>query len=51
MVTTKRSNHFKPENLETLFLLLELKVPINKSVTNYQAETKYLEEAKLSFDF
>ena len=40
----RRRNHLKPENLETLFLLSALKVPI-KSVTNYQAEIKYLEEA------
>ena len=45
-----RRNHLKPESLETLFLLSVLKMPI-KSVTSYQAEIKYLEEAKLSFDF
>ena len=39
----KRMNHLKPENLETPFLLLALKMPI-KSVTSYQAEIKYLED-------
>ena len=39
-----RRNHLKPENLETLFLLAALKMFI-KSVTSYQAEIKYLEEA------
>ena len=42
--SSKRKNHLKPENLETLFLLSALKMPI-KSVTSYQAEIKYLEEA------
>ena len=40
----KRRNHLKTENLETLFLLSALQMPI-KSVTSYQAEIKYLEEA------
>ena len=39
----KRMNHLKPENLETPFLLLPLKMPI-KSVTSYQAEIKYSED-------
>ena len=37
-------NPAKPENLETLFLLSSLKVPI-KFITSYHAEVKYLEEA------
>ena len=40
----KRRNHLKPENLETLLLLLALKICV-KSVTSYQAEMKYLGEA------
>ena len=40
--SSKGRNHLKPDNLETLFLLSTLKVPI-KSVTSYQAEPKYLE--------
>ena len=48
--SSKTRNHLKPENLETLFLLSALKMPI-KSATSYQAETKYLEDAWLSFDF
>ena len=39
----KRMNHLKPENLETPFLLLALKMPI-KSVTSYQAEIEYSED-------
>ena len=50
MVASKRRKHLKPENLDNLFLLSALKVPI-KSVTSCQAEIKYLEEAYLSFDF
>ena len=42
--SSKTRNHLKPENLETLFLLSALKMPIT-SVTSYQAEIKYLEEA------
>ena len=42
--SSKRRNHFKPDNFEKLFLLSALKMPIN-SVTSYQAEMKYLEEA------
>ena len=42
--SSKRKNHLKSENLETLFLQSALKMPI-KSVTSYQAEIKYLEEA------
>ena len=42
--SSKRKNHLKPENLETLFLLSALKMPI-KSVTSYQTEIKYLEDA------
>ena len=41
--SSERRNYLKPENLETLFLLSALKMP--KSVTSYQAEIKYLEEA------
>ena len=37
-------NHFKSEILETLFLLSALKMPI-ESVTSYQPEIKYLEDA------
>ena len=47
--SSKRRNHLRPENLETLFLLSALKVFVS-SVTSYQAEMKYL-EAELSFDF
>ena len=39
---SKRKNHLKPENLETLFPLSALKMLI-KSVTSHQAEIKYLE--------
>ena len=42
--SSKRKNHLKPENLETVFLLSALQMPI-KSVTSYQTEVKYLEEA------
>ena len=42
--SSNRRNHLKPENLETAFLLSALKMP-NKSVTTYQAEIKYLEDA------
>ena len=42
--SSKRRNHVKPENLETLFLLSTLKMPI-KSVTSFQAKIKFLEEA------
>ena len=42
--SSKRRNHLKPENLETLFLLSALKVHI-KSVISNQTEIKYLEEA------
>ena len=41
--SSKTRKHLKPENLETLFLLSVLKMPI-KSVTSYQAEIKYLED-------
>ena len=41
--SSKRRNHLKPENLERLFLLSALKMPI-KSFTSHQAEIKYLEE-------
>ena len=37
--SSKTKNHLKPENLETLFLLSALKMPI-KSVNSYQAEQK-----------
>ena len=49
-VASERRKHLYPENLDTLFLLSALKVPI-KSVTSYQAEIEYLEEAQLSFGF
>ena len=42
--SSKRRNNLKPDNLEIFFLLLALKMPV-KSVTSYQAEIKYLEEA------
>ena len=42
--SSKTRIHLKPENLETLFLLSELKMHI-KSVTSYQAEIKYLGDA------
>ena len=42
--SSKRRNHLKPENLETPFLLSALKIPI-KSLTNYRAKIKYLEDA------
>ena len=48
--SSKRKNHLKPENLETVFLLSALKMPI-KSVTSHQAEIKILRRSKLSFDF
>ena len=37
----KRSNYLKTQNLETLFLLSALKMPI-ESVTSYEGEIKYL---------
>ena len=36
--------HLKPENLETIFLLLALQMPI-RFVTRYQAKIKDLEDA------
>ena len=42
--SSKRRNPLKPEKLETLFLLVALKVSI-KSVASYLVEIKYLEEA------
>ena len=42
MVESKRRNHLKPENLETLFLLSALKVPV-KAISCYESEIKYLE--------
>ena len=47
--SSKRWNHLKPVNLETVFLLSALKMP-TKSVTSYEAEIQYLEE-ELSFGF
>ena len=41
--SSERRNHPKPENLEALFVLSALKMPI-KSVTSYQAEIKYFKE-------
>ena len=46
----KEKKHLKPQNLVTLILLSILKMPI-KAATSHQAKTKYLEEAKLFFDF
>ena len=40
----KRRNHLEPVSLETVFLLSLLKM-LAKSVTSYQAEKLYLEEA------
>ena len=40
--SSKRRNHLKPENLETILPLSALKVSL-KSVSSYQAEIKYLE--------
>ena len=37
--SSKRRNHLQPDNLETFFLLLALKMLI-KSATSYQAEIK-----------
>ena len=42
--SSKRRNHLKPENLEIPFLLSALKMPM-KSVTSYETEIKYLQEA------
>ena len=42
--SSKTSNHLKPDNLVTFFLLSALKMSI-KSATNYQAEIIYLENA------
>ena len=42
--SSKGRNPLKPENLEIIFLLSTLKVPI-KFVTSYHIEVKYLEEA------
>ena len=44
--SSKRRNHLKLDNLEKFFLLPAWKTPV-KSVTSYQAEIKYLEEAQL----
>ena len=43
MVATKRRNHLKPENLETLFLLAALKIPV-KPADCYEDEIKILEQ-------
>ena len=42
--SSKRRNHLKPVSLEIGFLLSALKM-LTKSVTSYQAEKQYLEEA------
>ena len=42
--SSKRKNHLKPVSLETAFLPSALKMP-TKSVTSYQAEIQYFEEA------
>ena len=42
MVASKRRNHLKPGNLETLFFLSALKVPV-KANSCYESEIKYLE--------
>ena len=42
MVCTKRRNQFKSENIETLFLLAALKLPV-KSANDYAAEIQLLE--------
>ena len=43
MVCAPRRNHLKPENLETLFLLAALKLPVKTSM-EYQEEIKILEK-------
>ena len=42
MVATKRRNALKPENLEILFLLAALKIPV-KLADDYYKEVDYLE--------
>ena len=43
MVCDKRRNHLKPINVENLFLLAVLNVPI-KEATDYKEEISYLEK-------
>ena len=50
MVASKRRNHLKPENLETLFLFSALKVPV-KVISCYESEIKYLEALTVEFHF
>ena len=42
MVASKRKNALKPENLEILFLLAALKIPV-KLADDYYKEVDYLE--------
>ena len=42
MVASKRRNHLKPENLETLLLLSALQVSV-KAISCYESEIKNLE--------
>ena len=42
--SSKRRNHLQPVSLETVFLLSALKM-LTKSVTSYEAEKLFLEEA------
>ena len=42
-VATKQRNHLKPENLETLFLLMNLKIPV-KPADCYENELKILDQ-------
>ena len=42
MVETKRRNALKPENMETLFFLAALNIPV-KLPDNYSKEVDYLE--------
>ena len=51
MVASKtKRNHRRPENLETLFLLSALKVPV-KAISCYESEIKYLEAWAVEFHF
>ena len=45
MVTSKRRNRIASENLELLFLLGTLKIPV-KNPENYENERKHLEKKK-----
>ena len=43
MIASKRRNHLSPENIETLFLLSALKIPVKKAL-DYGLAVEYLEK-------